>query len=498
MRKKTLKDLTAREDDRIVVRVDFNVPIRDGRVTDDTRIERTLPTLRRLTACGARLVLLSHLGRPGGRPRPEASLEPVAARLGQLLGENVRFSPESAGPDALARARALAPGEILVAENTRFLEGETRNDPQLAGAFAALGNHFVNDAFGTAHRAHASTAGLALAMRARGGEAVAGLLLEREIRFLGDALEDPERPFVAVLGGAKVSDKIAVVEKMLARADRVLVGGAMANTFFRALGLETGRSLVDEEGVELAARLMDQAGDSMMLPVDCVVAPRIAARRDPPRGAPGRGRSRGPNRRYRRRKPAHVRGRAGAGAHHRLERTRGRIRDAAVRRRNHRRSAIGGGSDRFRGGDHRRRWRLGRRGAGGRVRRRFRARLQPAEAPRWRFWRARPSPEWRRFRTRRERRTDAAGKRRDGRAQSSWRPNEEAGDRRKLEDAPRARGRPPVLRRVPPLLVRDAARYPGLSGRHLLRGGALRPPRSAPGAAGRAEHPPRAAGGLHR
>lgn len=277
MRKKTLNDLAAREGDRIVARVDFNVPVRDGRVADDTRIERTLPTLRRLTATGARLVLLSHLGRPGGRPRPEASLKPVAARLGELLDTDVGFSPETTGPQALARARALAPGEILMAENTRFLEGETGNAPELAAALAALGKHFVNDAFGTAHRAHASTAGLALAMRASGGEAVAGLLLEREIRFLDDALEDPGRPFVAVLGGAKVSDKIAVIDNMLARADRVLVGGAMANTFFRALGLETGRSLVDEEGVELAARLMDLAGDRMMLPVDCVVARRIAA-----------------------------------------------------------------------------------------------------------------------------------------------------------------------------------------------------------------------------
>lgn len=290
MRKKTLKDLVAREGDRIVVRVDFNVPLRDGRVTDDTRIERTLPTLRRLTATGARLILLSHLGRPGGRPHADASLRPVAARLGELLGEEVRFSPETTGPEALARARALAPGEILATENTRFLEGETRNDPELAAAFAALGNHFVNDAFGTAHRAHASTAGLARAMRARGGEAVAGLLLEREIRFLGEALDDPGRPFVAILGGAKISDKIGVVEKMLARADRLLVGGAMANTFFRALGLETGRSLVDEEGVDLAARLMDRAGDRMMLPVDCVVSPRIvpdAVTREVPRAEVG-------------------------------------------------------------------------------------------------------------------------------------------------------------------------------------------------------------------
>lgn len=286
MRKKTLNDLAAREGDRIVVRVDFNVPLRDGRVADDTRIERTLPTLRRLTANGARLVVLSHLGRPGGRVRPQASLEPVAARLGELLGGDVRFSAESTGSQALSHARSLAPGGILVTENTRFHEGETRNDPELAAAFAALGDHFVNDAFGTAHRAHASTAGVALAMRARGGEAVAGLLLEREIRFLGDALEDPGRPFVAVLGGAKVSDKIAVIDKMLARADRVLVGGAMANTFFRALGLETGRSLVEEEGVDLGVRLMDRAGDRMMLPVDCVVAPRIdpdATTREVPR-----------------------------------------------------------------------------------------------------------------------------------------------------------------------------------------------------------------------
>ena len=290
MRKKTLRELSPGAGERVVVRADFNVPLRDGRVADDTRIERTLPTLRRLTGAGERVVLLSHLGRPGGRPRREASLAPVADRLAELLGGGVRFSPETTGAGALARARALAPGEILVAENTRFMEGETRNDPRLAAAFAALGDHFVNDAFGTAHRAHASTAGLATAMRAKGGEAVAGFLLEREIRFLEDALDHPERPFVAVLGGAKISDKIAVIERMLERADRVLVGGAMANTFLRALGLETGRSLVDEDGVDLAARLMDRAGDRLLLPVDCVVAPRLApdaATREVPRSAVG-------------------------------------------------------------------------------------------------------------------------------------------------------------------------------------------------------------------
>ncbi len=290
MRKKTLKHLAGREGDGIVVRADFNVPLRDGRVADDTRIKRTLPTLRRIIATGARVVVLSHLGRPGGRPRARDSLAPVAARLGELLGGHVVFSHGTTGPEALARARALAPGQVLLAENTRFLRGETRNDSELAAAFAQLGDHFVNDAFGTAHRAHASTAGLAVAMRAKGGIAVAGLLLEREIRFLGHALEDPERPFVAVLGGAKVADKIAVIERMLARADRVLVGGAMANTFLRALGLETGGSMVDEEGVGLAARLMDRAGDRLMLPVDCVVARRIgpdAVTREVPRAEVG-------------------------------------------------------------------------------------------------------------------------------------------------------------------------------------------------------------------
>ena len=309
MRKKTLNDLAARAGDRIVVRVDFNVPLRNGRVADDTRIERTLPTLRRLSSTDTRLVLLSHLG-PSWRPAASRGLARDRSRRdwANSSERTLRFSPETTGPEALARARTLAPGEILVVENTRFLAGETRNDPELAAAFAALGRHFVNDAFGTAHRAHASTAGLALAIRARGGDAVAGLLLEREIRFLGDALEDPDRRFVAVLGGAKVSDKIAVIEKMLGRADRLLVGGAMANTFFRALGLETGRSLVDEEGVDLAARLMDRAGDRIMLPVDCVVAPRIApdaATREAPRADVGAER---PHRRHRERKPAHVRG----------------------------------------------------------------------------------------------------------------------------------------------------------------------------------------------
>ncbi len=290
MRKKTLADWAPRFGEPVVARVDFNVPLRDGEVADDTRIERSLPTLRRLAGAGARLVLLSHLGRPGGRPRPEASLAPVAARLGELLGRDVEFVSEPVGKRTRARALSLAPGGILVAENTRFLEGETRNDPALAAAFAALGAHFVNEAFGTAHRAHASTSGLALAMRAKGGEAVAGLLLEREMRVLGDALENPERPFVAVLGGAKVSDKIAVVEPMLARADRVLVGGALANAFFRALGLEIGRSLADAADADLAIRLMEDAGDRLLLPVDCVVASRLApdaAVREVPRASVG-------------------------------------------------------------------------------------------------------------------------------------------------------------------------------------------------------------------
>lgn len=277
MPKKRLTDLPAGSLDgsTVLVRVDFNVPMKDGEVADSTRIRRTVPTLQRLVSDRARIILLSHLGRPKGEPDPELSLQPVADALARLMECDVGFSPETVGDAVAARVKSLEDGQILLLENTRFLPGETSNDPELARAMAKLGSVFVNDAFGTAHRAHASTEGVARVIRERGGEAVAGLLMERELRFLGEALDDPERPFVAILGGAKISGKIDVIRAMLPRVDRLLVGGAMANTFFRALGLETGRSLVEEDRVDMARELLQEAGDRLLLPVDVIVAATI-------------------------------------------------------------------------------------------------------------------------------------------------------------------------------------------------------------------------------
>ncbi len=260
----------------VLVRTDFNVPIEDGRVADDQRIRAALPTVRRLREAGARTVLLSHLGRPKGRPVPELSLAPVAERLSALLEAPVRFVPEPAGEPVREAVESMRDGDVVLLENTRYLAGDTANDPELARFWASLGTLFVNDAFGAAHRAHASTSGLAEAIVARGGVAVAGGLLEREIRYLKHALEDPERPFVAILGGAKISGKIDVVHALLGRVDRLLVGGAMANTFFRAMGLDTGASLVEEDRVEMARALLDEAGDRLLLPVDCIVADEVA------------------------------------------------------------------------------------------------------------------------------------------------------------------------------------------------------------------------------
>jgi phosphoglycerate kinase len=294
MSKKTLAevapgDLAGRT---VVVRADLNVPLDGNEITDDQRIQASLPTLRLLSGAGARVVLLSHLGRPKGAPDPKYSLAPVARRIGQLMGSAVTFVTESVGDACTHAARALRDGDVVLLENTRFLPGDTANDPDLARAWAALGDLFVNDAFGAAHRAHASTSGLAEAMKAKGCEAVAGLLLARELRFLGAALDHPERPFVAILGGAKISGKIDVIEALLPRVDRLLIGGAMANTFFRAMGLETGDSLVEDDRVEMAAATMQRAGDKLLLPVDCVVADTIeegAATRVVERSAVGGG-----------------------------------------------------------------------------------------------------------------------------------------------------------------------------------------------------------------
>jgi phosphoglycerate kinase len=262
---------------RVLVRADLNVPLdASGEVSDDTRIRASLPTLARLTGAGARVVLLSHLGRPKGAPDPAFSLAPVARALAAALDAPVRFVPELVGTRVDEAIRSLGDGELLLLENTRFDPRETANDDALAEVLGGYGDLFVNDAFGTAHRAHASTEGVARHIRAGGGRAVAGLLLARELRFLGGALAAPERPFVAILGGAKISGKIDVVEALLPRVDRLLIGGAMANTFLLALGFDVGRSLVEPDRVDMARELLDRAGESLILPVDVRVANEIA------------------------------------------------------------------------------------------------------------------------------------------------------------------------------------------------------------------------------
>lgn len=283
MNKKTISDieLSWLAGRTVVVRADLNVPIEDGRVGDDQRIRASLPSLAFLCDEGAKVVLLSHLGRPGGEPVPELSLRPVAERLDELTTAPVRFVPEVRGPEVVAAVSDTPDGGIVLLQNTRFDPGETANDGDLARSWAELGELFVNDAFGTAHRAHASTAGLAHAMRSRGHDAVAGLLMARELRYLEGLLRGPERPFLAIIGGAKISTKIGVISTLLPRVDRLLIGGAMANTFFRALGLDTGASLVEEDAVDVAAELIEQGGERIVLPVDCVVAPEVSV--DAPR-----------------------------------------------------------------------------------------------------------------------------------------------------------------------------------------------------------------------
>lgn len=264
--KKTIADIEPRGQ-RVLVRVDFNVPIDNGVVQDDTRIRAALPTINNLLERGAAVLLCSHLGRPKDEPDPQYSLKPVADYLATLVSAPVKFCPECVGPEAEAAATALQPGEILLLENTRFYPGETKNDPQMATQLAKLADIYVNDAFGSAHRAHASTEGVAKHL-----PAVAGLLMEQEIRYLGQALAEPRRPFVAILGGAKVSDKIGVIRNLLTKADQLLIGGGMANTFLKAQGYALGDSLVEAEAVETAKALLAEGGDKLHLPVDVVIA----------------------------------------------------------------------------------------------------------------------------------------------------------------------------------------------------------------------------------
>ena len=274
MNKCSIKDLPdiSLHGKRVLVRVDYNVPLENGQVTDDTRIRETLATLNYLVERDARIILVSHLGRPKGKWNDEMSLRPAADHLETLIDTPVRFISDIVGPEARAAADALKPGEILILENVRFLPGEETNDPKLSEALAAFGDVYVNDAFGSAHRAHASTAGVAEVMKKEKKPAVAGFLMEKELRFLGGAVANPEKPFVAILGGAKISGKIDVIENLLPKVDQILIGGAMANTFFKAMELEVGGSLVEDDRIELAKELMDRAGKKLVLPVDCIVA----------------------------------------------------------------------------------------------------------------------------------------------------------------------------------------------------------------------------------
>lgn len=272
--KKTIKDIDPKGK-KVLVRVDFNVPLKDGNVGDDTRIRAALPTIEYLLDHGAAVILCSHLGRPKGGPDPKFTLKPVADHLSKLMGKPVAFASDCIGPEAEKAAKALKPGEVLVLENTRFHPEEEKNDLEMARQLASLADLFVNDAFGTAHRAHASTEGVTHYL-----PGVAGFLLEKEIKYLGQAVAEPKRPFVAIMGGAKISDKIGVIKNLLKKADTILIGGGMANTFFKAQGYPVADSLVEDEALETAKSLLAEGGTKLRLPVDVVLGDRFDAEAD--------------------------------------------------------------------------------------------------------------------------------------------------------------------------------------------------------------------------
>ncbi|MDY6878247.1 MAG: phosphoglycerate kinase [Chloroflexota bacterium] len=266
MNKKNIRDVNVRNK-RVLVRADLNVPLKEGAVADDTRIRAVLPTLNYLLEHGAALIICSHLGRPKGKVVPELRMNPVAKRLAELLDRPVKKLDECVGPEVEAAIKTMQPGDVVLLENTRFHPEERANDPELARQLASLAEIYVNDAFGAAHRAHASTEGVTHYL-----PAVAGLLMEKELEFLGQATENPEHPYVAILGGAKISDKIGVIENLLRQCDRLLIGGGMANTFFKAMGFEVGDSLIEGKAVEMAKTLLGQAGGTLVLPVDVIIA----------------------------------------------------------------------------------------------------------------------------------------------------------------------------------------------------------------------------------
>ena len=271
MNKKTVRDLDV-SGKRVLVRVDFNVPLENGTVSDDTRIRAALPTIQYLIDHKAKAILCSHLGRPKGKPDPTYSLSPVGVRLSQLLGRAVQTTSDCVGSAVQDIVRLMQPGDIVLLENLRFHPEEEKNEAGFAQALASLADVYVDDAFGSAHRAHASTAGVAKHL-----PAVAGFLMERELNFLGDALTNPTRPFVAILGGAKVSDKIAVIENLLGKVDRLLIGGGMANTFLKAQGKEVGESLVETDKLEVARDLLQKGASKLVLPVDVIIADQFDA-----------------------------------------------------------------------------------------------------------------------------------------------------------------------------------------------------------------------------
>ena len=271
MNKKTVRDIDIKGK-RVLMRVDFNVPMQDGKVTDDKRIRASLPTIKYVLDQGASLILMSHLGRPKGGPDPEFSLHPAADVLSSLLGIPVKMAPDPVGPEVEKMAKELKPGEVLMLENTRFHPGEEKNDLGLARQWAALADVYVNDAFGSAHRAHASTEGVARFL-----PAVSGFLMEQELEYLGRAVLNPEHPYVAILGGAKISDKISVVETLLSKADKLIIGGGMANTFLAAKGHKMQDSLVEAASIETAKSILDKSGDKLLLPVDAVIGDKFDA-----------------------------------------------------------------------------------------------------------------------------------------------------------------------------------------------------------------------------